>query len=953
MSFSQFSGAVKIFVSYASSVPQDKNLFKSLNAHLAVLKQQGHIAGCYDSTVAKGHNRQQVIELYFSNVDLIILLVSADFLASEDCREIEMKQAFERLNARTARIISVLLRPVDLKGLPLENLTHLPSDGKAISLWQNRDAALLEVARGIRKVVEFLDTQLVGPLARLGSSKDPLWNVPHRYNPFFTGRADLIAALHTYFTSGSTPYTLIQALSGLGGMGKTQISFEYASRYRHEYQSVFWMNADSRDTFIEEVMALADLLGLPKKDRSNQRQLFTAVKRWLQRNHRWLLLLDNLDNLDDFTLVDQLVPPEGSGHVLLTTRLQATGSFAHVLTVPPMSTDESVLFLLRRAKIIEEQAPLNDASLANYAQAKRIAQEVDGFPLALDQVGAYIEETKGSLAKYLTLYRHQRVVLLNRRGRLVDDHRQSVTATLSLAFEQATQIQPTIMELLYLFAFLHPDAISDEMLMQGAPALETPLQQLVADSLEFDMALENLLNFSLVHRHADTTTLSIHRIVQAVLKDQLSQEQQRQWAIAVVRLVNHVFPEVNFNTWSNCLQYLPQAQICAEHISNFHLTLHEAAQLLHRLGSYCYEHGQYAEAEGYLSRALDIRQQAPAPEELDIAQSLNSLALVYNQQGQYQHAEQFVKQALAIHERLLGDEHIETSITLNNLALIYQEQGQYAQAEPLYTRAFALQEQTLRSDHPDTATTLNNLALFYQEQGQYALAEPLYQHALAIRENVLEAGHPDIAQSLNNLGMLYQELENYQQAEPLLQRALTISELTLGTDHPETAQSLNNLALIYRTQKRYQEAEALYKRALAIYERIFGSEHSDSALMLTNLGKLFLIQGHYQKAQPHLERALAICEQTLSPEHPHIAGCLSNLAEAYTLQNDYQQAEALYLRALAIYKLALGPDHLNVAIVMEAYALLLEHMKKPTEATNLQQAARTIRDRHNPLDHTI
>jgi len=107
------------------------------------------------------------------------------------------------------------------------------------------------------------------------------------------------------------------------------------------------------------------------------------------------------------------------------------------------------------------------------------------------------------------------------------DHPQSVTATLSLAFERVTQIQPTIMELLYLFAFLHPDTISDEMLQQGAPVLEAPLQQLVADSLKFDMALENLLNFSLVHRHADTTTLSIHRIVQAVLKDQLSQEQQR------------------------------------------------------------------------------------------------------------------------------------------------------------------------------------------------------------------------------------------------------------------------------------------------------------------------------------------------------------------------------------------------------------------------------------------
>jgi len=98
-----------------------------------------------------------------------------------------------------------------------------------------------------------------------------------------------------------------------------------------------------------------------------------------RHNHKWLLLLDNLDNRDDFAFIRQLVPPQSNGHVLLT---HASGHrfLCHVLMVPSMSTDESALFLLRRAKIIDEQAPLNDASPANYAQAKHIAQEVDGFP---------------------------------------------------------------------------------------------------------------------------------------------------------------------------------------------------------------------------------------------------------------------------------------------------------------------------------------------------------------------------------------------------------------------------------------------------------------------------------------------------------------------------------------------------------------------------------------------
>ncbi len=248
-------------------------------------------------------------------------------------------------------------------------------DRKPVSSRRERDTALLEVAKGIRQVVEELSAQFVSSLTRSSRPKFPLWNVPHRRNPFFTGREDVLASLHNHFASSQTSYTLIQALSGLGGIGKTQLAIEYAYRYQHEYRAVFWIRADSRDLFYSDIASLADLLSFPEKNRVDEQALFASVKRWLQRQNKWLLLLDNLE---DFTLVDLLISPQCSGHVLLTTRTQATGSLARALAIIQMTIDESALFLLRRAKILDK------ASNTDYTQATYIAQAVDGFPLALD-----------------------------------------------------------------------------------------------------------------------------------------------------------------------------------------------------------------------------------------------------------------------------------------------------------------------------------------------------------------------------------------------------------------------------------------------------------------------------------------------------------------------------------------------------------------------------------------
>lgn len=826
MSVSAFSKSVKIFFSYAFSAPKDKRLFERLATHLAVLRRQHIIAEMYDSELSPGSTLAQWIEATLNTVDIIVLLISADFVASERCYEVEMKRALELHKAGLVELIPVLLQPTDLQGLPIAAYQPLPENRKPVSKWRDRDEALQEVAKGIRRVIE----QIAGQVIRKQANRQeaPLYVLPYRQTQFFTDREAVLATLSATFAAAQPPQLPVLALSGLGGVGKTQIALAYTFRASQQYQTVLWLNASSREDLSMEVNGLADRLSLPQEERADEQRLFAAVKNWLQTHSSWLLVLDQID---DMTLTNLLVPTQGNGHVLLTTHRQAAGDFASVIPITPMEAEASVELLLRRAHISQT------ASADVIAQATTIAQELDGFPLALDQVGAYLEETGCGLAAYLELYQHERATLLGQRGQLANNHPASVLITLKLAIEKVTGKQVANLDLLRLLAFLQPDAIPEEMFVDGAEALDEPLRTLATNRLTLHQALADLLSFSLVQRCADATTLCIHRIAQAVISTTLTLEQQQHWASRAILLVNRVFPQVSSETWAECNRFLPQARHCAQLIADFQLTLLEAAPLLERLGSYCYLRADYNEAETYLTQALHLHEQRQWEDSIEAARTLNTLGRLYHRQARYAEAEQLHLRALELREQALGPDDPETAESLHNLAVLYGKLGEYQRAEQFYLRVHAIDERTGNTEDLEAAKTLNNLAMIYYLQGNYPQAETAYQRVLALYERILptDANNIDLAYPLNGLGVVYERLGRFQEAEQLYQRALTIREHTLGDKHPETAHSLHKLATIYVAQKHYQQAEQYYQRALSIFEQHFGSEHPDTLDVHNNL----------------------------------------------------------------------------------------------------------------------
>jgi tetratricopeptide (TPR) repeat protein/transcriptional regulator with XRE-family HTH domain len=776
------------------------------------------------------------------------------------------------------------------------------------------------------------------------------WNVPYNRNLFFTGREDILTQLQEALLNGEHPIALTQpqAISGLGGIGKTQTAVEYAYRFRDNYDAVLWARADSDDLLTSDFLLIAALLNLPQSNQQDQSTVIKAVLRWFDMHERWLLILDNADNLE---MVSHFIPLAGKGHVLLTTRANSTGTIALRIEIEKMDLDEGVVFLLRRMKYLKDRVGLERVPEKMLQQAQNIVEIVDGLPLALDQAGAYVEETGCTLSDYLKFFKTRRKRLLRKRGDNASGHPEPVSTTWSLSFEKVEQANPAAADLLRLCAFLHPDEIPESMIVKGASKLGPILQLVAEDEFELNGAIGELRKYSLVKRDPELKLLNIHRLVQVVIKDAMDKETQREWAVRMVRMVNQAFPEVEFATWHQCQQYLPHAQVCAELIEQWNITLPEAPRLLNAVGRYLLERAKYAEAERLYQQALTMLERE-TESLLSVAQTLNNLAFLFYLQGQFSKAEPLFQRALAIREQQLGTNHPDKATSLDNLGELYFAQGKFVEAEPLYQQALAIREQQLGPYHPDTATSLNNIMVLYIRQGKYAESEPSALKALAIREEQLGPYHPDTAYSLNNLARLYDLQGRYNDAESILHRSLTIYEQQQGPEHPDKGYALFSLGLVKIHQGKYEDAEPLMQHSLAIYEQHL-SLHPDTYYILNGLAIIYWNQKRYIEAETLLHRALSIQEQGFGPDHYSVAQTLNNLGLLNLDQHKPDQAKPFFLRALAIREQSLGLEHPETAQTLNDLARLYLDQNQWSEAEPLIQRALAIREQRLGLDHSL
>lgn len=670
---------------------------------------------------------------------------------------------------------------------------------------QNRNGQGMAIP--VAPLLELL--QPFGPPAS-PSAGSPKWGVPYRPSRFFTGRKAELQALHEVLAQDPAQLA-IRIVTAQGGQGKTQFALAYAEQYGREYRAVLWLKAETEPTIRAGFSEHARMLQVAS-DGQGPDDAFRAVIQWLESDDHspWLLIFDNATQPK---LVSGFLP-RGRGHILITSR-SPDSSVGAPFELPKLSPDDAADFLKLRTG---QQDQRGDFAL--------LAEKLDGLPLALEQAGGYIVTTNTNAADYLQRYEQERLALLSRYADSLGDREQSVATTWDLNFREVEQRSAAAADLLRASAFLSADQIPLELLVKGGsalgPALATALRNAVGQPSVVGDLLEPLQRFSLIRLERSSDSISVHRLVQLVLKEGMSAPAQRQWAARIILAMSQTFPEPSYANWGQCKRLLLQARAAARHIVEFEVYTLDAMLLLNRAGGYLQQQGSYQEARLFHERAVAVQERYLEAAQAASARVLNDMGSLHYDLGANAEAEKLYLRALEIREKSLGPSHPDVAQTLGNLAALHHRLGRDEQAEVTSVRALRIRERALGREHPDVAQSLSDLATLYEDLGEPARAEPLRRNALTIREIDATRRPLELAEGLERFGRLQDTLLRPQNAEPLLRRALALWEKFLEQDDPRRSRCLRNLAAVLQELGKDDEAAALRSRAVEFDRRAAG-----------------------------------------------------------------------------------------------------------------------------------
>jgi tetratricopeptide (TPR) repeat protein len=717
-------------------------------------------------------------------------------------------------------------------------------------------------------------------------------NIPRSGSITFIGRTQKLQELHAQLQHND--HLAITAISGMGGIGKTELALQYAItqlKQSHYPAGLCWLRARDQEIATQIVTFAQAHLDLTPPD---QLEIDAQVRYcWQQWPEGEALII--LDDVTDYKAIEPYLPPSDPRFkILITTRLKL-GSSVEEFSIEELDEESAITFLESLAGYNQIQTQLEEA--------KALCKWVGYLPLALELLGRFLARkpdwTINRLLKALDGKRLEANALIAPESGMTA--KLGVAAALELSWQELNEGEQELACVLGMFAI--------------APIPWSLVAQCLSeiDSDELEETRDFLISRSLLTRIGESS-YQLHQIVQEFCRIKLEERSDQGQGIKsnFCRVMVAIARSIDDTPTIDEIGQINSVIVHLEEVANQWIDSLANEDLIWPyigVGRFYGGQGNYGFAEPWYRECLEITLKLLGQEHPYVASSLNDLAGLYEKQGKYEKAEPLYIKALQMREKLLGQEHPDVASSLNNLALLYVNQERYEEAEPLYKQAIQMLQKLFGHEYPSVALSLNNLAGVYVNQERYEEAEPLYKQAIQMLQKLFGHEYPSVALSLGNLALLYANQERYEEAESLYLKSLEMSRKLLGQEHPDIAQSLNNLGLLYAKQQRYEKAEALYIEALNIYKRQLGEEHPSVAQSLNNLAALFSDLGKYKESESLYLEALNTYERLFGGKHPSVAMCQWSLGVLFQKQGRYDEGKSFYLKALKIAKAEFGYNH--------------------------------------------
>lgn len=545
------------------------------------------------------------------------------------------------------------------------------------------------------------------PGRRLPGTLPPVWNVPAR-NAGFTGRDTLLVTLRQSLLSGDR--AVVQALRGMGGVGKTQLAIEYAHKFADEYDIVWWVAAEQAGLILEQIAALAASLQCAEPDAPAVPAAQRAMTE-LRTRDRWLLVFDNAETPGDLA---PWLPGGTTGHVLITTR---TSGWTEVAATP---VEVDVFARAESVTILSDRVP----GLSG-ADAGQLAEELGDLPLAIAQAASYLTDSGMPPSEYLHLVQRRAANILDQGP--VTSYPTSLAGATQLTMERLAREDSKAAGLVVVCAFLAPEPIPLALFTAAADQLPQPLGSAAADVLAWRQLLIAMGRSSLAR--IDQHVIQMHRLTQAILRDRLAPEQ----ADATLALAGKVLVASNLGDpgdpagWPGWAQLLPHILAIDPAASNDPAV----RELACNATWYLLMRGDTRSGHDLARHLYQQWNQRSGSDDHYTLWAANSLGTSFHQMGQYAEAQRIHADSVARKRRLLGEDHPYTLATANNLADSLRAVGEDHAARELDEDNLARRRRLLGEDHPDTLISASNLAIDLAAVGDHQAARELDEDTLA------------------------------------------------------------------------------------------------------------------------------------------------------------------------------------------------------------------------------
>lgn len=741
--------------------------------------------------------------------------------------------------------------------------------GLTLDIWGGKELGA-ELQKLSREKLEALNTYMDGALVRYAPAPVPApvekklvlaLTPPDSLGTDFQGREAELEKLHRLRQKRDPIF-----LSGLGGMGKTELAIYFAQSQGKahfvRFTESFYRTVSGPIAQGIEGLNLLDPYGKMRPEAELYREALAALQACGEDE---LLIIDNADRdegtFDD--LKDEAYEALRSMNMqlLITTRFPVTGA----VDVEQLSREE-----LRRIMARHIDIPV--------AEMDQLIEAVNGHTLTVDLMARTMDESFDEVDTPTMLAALRGA--LDRPdypevGRDRKDEQMRIDAHLSALFNVVRR--PEAERRVLACATLLPEG-----------GMET---KIFSRCVEDKAALKNLVKRGWLRR--DDRRITIHPVIRAVARKELIPNDRDcgDFLTALWKQYDKKDFDAQRNAqmaevFSTASEWLEDAQgDWADHGREILLWL-----------------GKPKEAMVLCKKVLETRQNAPNPDQAKIATALNDMGHLYRDLGKYQECFDYVWRAMEIRKKVLTEDDPDLAMSYNNVGVAYYHLGKYQEYLEYAKKALELRKRILPEDHLDLAMSYDNVGAAYHAMGRNQQALEYKEQALAICLRVLPPDHPDVALSYDSVGTTYHAMGKHQQALEYQEKALEIRRRVLPPDHPDVAYSYASVGATYHAMGNYEQALEYRERALEIRRRVLLPDHPDVAYSYDSVGKTYHAMGKYQQALEYAEQALAIRLRVLPPDHPDVGISYGNVGITYAEMKKYEEAIPYLEQALTIVK---------------------------------------------------